>query len=175
MTASTHHCPEDFDPRHLRVRLAIDHDHSALRELFQESVLEGQIGENDTGADIDNLRDGYFCDEGQSCFWVADFRTLVIGMVGVQRTNDNTAEVRRLRVRSAYRRHGVGSMLMERAMSFCREQGYLKVILDVRIERGPAIQMFQKFGFSHARTRNISGRKLLDFYLDLYRDPGKPR
>jgi ribosomal protein S18 acetylase RimI-like enzyme len=175
MNASIHHCPEDFDAKHMRIRLASDQDYGALREIFQESVIEGQVGDNDTGADIDNLRDGYFADEGQSCFWVADFQALVVGMVGVQRTNDNTAEIRRLRVRSAYRRRGVATLLMERAMSFCRTQGYLKVILDVRVERGPAIQMFEKFGFSHARTREISGRKLLDFYLDLYRDPHKPR
>jgi hypothetical protein len=41
----------------------------------------------------------------------------------------------------------------------------------VRIERGPAIALFTKFGFSLARSRDIDGRKLLDFYLDLYRDP----
>jgi ribosomal protein S18 acetylase RimI-like enzyme len=46
------------------------------------------------------------------------------------------------------------------------------VILDVRIERGPAIALFQKFGFQLARSREIAGRKMLDFYLDLYRDPG---
>src|SRR6185369_11062039 len=83
MTASIHHCPEDFDAKHMRIRLAVEQDHSALRELFQEGVIEGQVGDNDTGADIDNLRDGYFADEGQSSFWVADFQTLVIGMVGV--------------------------------------------------------------------------------------------
>lgn len=162
---------DEFDVKQMQIRLACDGDHHALRDLFQESILEGQVGDNDTGADIDNLQDGYFADEGQSCFWVADFRALVIGMVGVQRTNDHTAEMRRLRVRAAYRRHGVGTMLMERALSFCRQQGYLKIILDVRVERGPAIMMFEKFGFSHARTRDFNGRKLLDFYLDLYRDP----
>ena len=39
------------------------------------------------------------------------------------------------------------------------------------IERGPAIALFQKFGFKHGRTREIGGRKLLDFYIDLYSDP----
>jgi hypothetical protein len=47
---------------------------------------------------------------------------------------------------------------------------YLKVVLDVRIERSPAISMFDNFGFLHSRERVIDGRKLLDFYLDLYSD-----
>jgi ribosomal protein S18 acetylase RimI-like enzyme len=157
----------------MMVRLATDQDAKALRELFQESIIEGLVGDNDTGADIDNLHEGYFDDEGQSAFWVAVYGGVVIGMVGVQRTADNAAEVRRLRVRGNFRRRGVGAILMEKALAFCRRQGYLKVVLDVRIERGPAIALFQKFGFKHGRTREIAGRKLLDFYIDLYRDVRK--
>lgn len=164
-------CPPGFALEHVTVRLANEVDSPVLRELFQESIIEGLIGDNDTGADIDNLREGYFDDSGQSGFWVAAFSDLVIGMIGVQKMTENSAEVRRLRVRNAYRRKGIGTLLMERALAFCRHQGYLKIVLDVRIERGPAIALFQKFGFKHGRTREIGGRKLLDFYIDLYTDP----
>ncbi len=92
-------------------------------------------------------------------------------MVGVQKTSEHEAEIRRLRVRADYRRKGLGTRLMEQALSFCRHHGYLKVTLDVRIERGPAIALFEKFGFSLNRTREVDGRKMLDFYLDLYREP----
>jgi ribosomal protein S18 acetylase RimI-like enzyme len=92
-------------------------------------------------------------------------------MVGVQKMDDNAAEIRRLRVRGSYRRHGIGTLLMETALAFCRHHGYLKLVLDVRIERGPAIALFEKFGFTLTRSRDIDGRKLLDFYLDLYREP----
>lgn len=155
----------------IEVRLANDSDHAALRELFQEGVIEGQVPYNDTGADIDNLQEGYFNDEGSSAFWVAIHEDKVIGMIGVQKTADNSAEVRRLRVRKDHRRRGVGTRLLECALNFCREHGYLKIVLDVRIERGPAITMFEKFGFVLSRTRDIGGRKMLDFYLDLYREP----
>jgi putative acetyltransferase len=165
-------CPSHFELQLVHIRLACDHDHPALRELFHESLLEGLIGDNDTGADIDNLDEAYFADDGDSAFWVAQFEDRVIGMIGVQKVADNSAEVRRLRVRGTYRRRGVGTLLMERALSFCQHKGYLKVVLDVRIERGPAIALFQKFGFKHGRTRDIGGRKLLDFYIDLYhREP----
>lgn len=169
--ASPDCCPSEFCLDHVAVRIAAEGDQQALRELFQESIIEGLVGDNDTGADIDNLREGYFEDGGQSAFWVAEYSALVVGMIGVQKIADNSAEVRRLRVRNAYRRRGLGAVLMERALSFCQRQGYLKVVLDVRIERGPAIALFQKFGFKHGRTREIGGRKLLDFYIDLYSDP----
>jgi ribosomal protein S18 acetylase RimI-like enzyme len=161
----------DFLRGEVVIRSAEASDQPHLRELFREGVIEGLVGDNDTGADIDNLREGYFSDDGQSGFWVADYRGLVIGMVGVQKIADNSAEVRRLRVRSTHRRHGIGAMLMEKALAFCKHHAYLKIVLDVRIERGPAIALFEKFGFALNRTREIDGRKLLDFYLDLYRDP----
>ena len=155
----------------IEIRLATHSDQTALRELFQEGVIEGQVPYNDTGADIDNLQEGYFNDEGSSAFWVAIHKDKVIGMIGVQKTADNSAEIRRLRVRKDHRRRGVGTRLLECALNCCREHGYLKIVLDVRIERGPAITMFEKFGFILSRSREIDGRKMLDFYLDLYREP----
>ena len=76
-----------------------------------------------------------------------------------------------LRVQHDFRRRGVATLLMEEATRFCRQHGYLKVILDVRVERGPAIAMFEKFGFKLARVREIDVHKTLDFFMDLYTEP----
>jgi GNAT superfamily N-acetyltransferase len=167
MTEST----PTFDSTEMTIRLATKAEHAAVRELFAAGMIEGQVPGNDTGADIENLDEGYFSDEGASGFWVATADDAVIGMIGVQRTRANTAEIRRLRVRDGYRRKGVGTALLRHAIDFCHRHGYLKVVLDVRIERGPAISMFEKFGFSLARTREIENRRTLDFFLDLYREP----
>lgn len=161
---------QHFDIEQVEVVTATDIDHPAIIELFREGLDEGHIRANDTGADVANLSDAYFSDDGESGFWVARYHGEVIGMIGVQKTSENTAEVRRLRVREGYRRRGVGTRLMESALTFCQEHSYLKVVLDVRIERGPAIALFEKFGFVLARTREIDGRKMLDFYVDLYRE-----
>ncbi len=161
----------DLNLKQISMRLVDDADHASVRELFRAGLIEGLVPENDTGADMENIAEAYFSDEGQSALWVADYENSIIGMVGVQKTSDHGAEVRRLRVHADYRRKGVGAKLMEQALTFCRHHGYLKVTLDVRIERGPAIALFEKFGFQLNRTREINGRRMLDFYVDLYRDP----
>ena len=161
----------DVNLKKISMRLVGDDDHGAVRELFRAGLIEGLVPENDTGADMENITEAYFSDEGQSALWVADYDNAIIGMVGVQKTSDHGAEVRRLRVHADFRRKGVGAKLMEQALSFCRHHGYLKVTLDVRIERGPAIALFEKFGFQLNRTREINGRRMLDFYVDLYREP----
>jgi len=151
------------------IRLASVDDVPVLLELFERSRIEGQLRDNDTGADLDHLVAGYFeCKD--SSFWVAESDALIIGMIGVQRLNDDSAEIRRLRVRDGFRRKGIGSQLMQQAISFCKEKQFLKVVLDVRIERGPAQAMFDNFGFLQGRERELDGRKLRDFYLDLYSD-----
>ena len=161
----------DFNLDDILIRPAEEEDYSAVRELFRAGLHEGLVPDNDTGADIETLHDVYFSDDGQSNFWVARYDDNVVGMIGVQKTSQDTAEIRRLRVREGHRRHGVGTKLVEQALTFCRHHAYLKIILDVRIERGPAIALFEKFGFQLARSREVGGRKMLDFYFDLYRDP----
>lgn len=163
----------EHSPVQVEIRLATEKDQPQLLDLFRQSVLEGQILDNDTGADLDHLHEGYFADGGASAFWAAMIGEDLVGMVGVQRTGDNCAEIRRLRVHERHRRRGVGTRLMEQALAFCQDHRYLKVVLDVRTERAPAIAMFEKFGFKLSGTREMGGRKLHDFYLDLYRDPGR--
>ncbi len=162
--------PDQFEADAVTIRLAEPDDHPRVRALFEAGLVEGQLRGNDTGADIDHLHAGYFADDGASAFWVASHDSVIIGMIGVQNSRPNTGEIRRLRVESGYRRRGIGTLLMYRAIEFCRQQGYLKITLDVRIEREPALTMFSKFGFAHARSREIDDRQTIDFYLDLYRD-----
>lgn len=162
----------DFSLEKVSLRLACPEDHPALRKLFRAGLIEGHVADNDTGADIENIQEAYFSDDGASALWVAAYDNDVVGMIGVQKTSDDQAEIRRLRVHTDYRRRGLGAKLMEQALNFCRHHGYLKVTLDVRIEREPAIALFHKFGFALNRTREINGRRTLDFYLDLYREPG---
>jgi ribosomal protein S18 acetylase RimI-like enzyme len=96
----------------------------------------------------------------------------IVGMVGVQQHEDNVGEIRRLRVRHDYRRRGIGSALVERALKFCRDRGYLKIALDTFMEREPAIRLFEKFHFRHSRTRSVMGKEVMHFYLDLYQREG---
>ncbi|MCH2137062.1 MAG: GNAT family N-acetyltransferase [Phycisphaerales bacterium] len=154
------------------IRAATEGDLPALRSLFAAGMNEGEVRINDTGADIENIADGYLTDPEHNGFWVAIGEDeAVAGMIGVQRVDDAVAEIRRLRVHPQWRRRGIGSALMQHAVRFCRDREYLKIVLDVRGERTGAIQLFEKFGFYLARARSLDDRRLLDFYVDLYAEP----
>lgn len=163
--------PNNFDLDHVAIRPAEERDHAAIRDLYRLTTGARPSRTNDTEADIDNLHEGYFADDGASGFWIACFNDQIIGMIGVQRSGENAAELRRLRVHEHFRGLGVGRLLLEHAIEFCREREYLKISLDVRLEHGPAISLIEKLGFTLARKRKLGEFEVADFYLDLYSEP----
>jgi ribosomal protein S18 acetylase RimI-like enzyme len=144
-------------------------DTDACRKLYSEGLLGGAIAENDTGLDIDDIAAAYMANP-KNHFWVAQSdQSQIIGMIGVQHHEEGVGEIRRLRVRSDMRRRGVGTKLVETALKFCADNQYLKVTLDTFMDREPALKLFEKFGFHHDRTKSLSGKDLLFFYLDIYK------
>lgn len=143
-------------------------DMEACRVLYVEGLLGGKLAENDTGLDIDDIESAYMKTPGNH-FWVAEtVDAKIVGMIGVQRHEDDAGEIRRLRVSRDHRRRGIGTMLVETAIKFCSEHGYLKVVFDTFMEREPALKLFEKFRFRHGRSRNVNDKEMLYFYLDLY-------
>jgi len=162
-----------IDPDSVVIRPYQPQDQGAVARLYTAGLLAGQIPDNDSGADIDNIGEAYLAAE-RANFWVAQHEGSIVGMVGVAEDEPNVAEIRRLRVEPDLQGHGIGMLLMETALGFCRHHGYLKVRLDTRLEQvqtGLAAQMFDRFAFQHHRTKEVAGKAVLEFYLDLYREP----
>jgi len=163
--------PENtIDPERIQLRTFDPADQPAVSWLYNNGLLDGQIADNDTGADIENIEEAYLTTD-QAHFWVAEVDGDVVGMVGVAEDEPNIAEIRRLRVKPDLHRQGIATRLMETALQFCRHHGYLKVRLDTRLERGQAAELFERFAFQHHRTREVAGKETLEYYLDLYREP----
>lgn len=153
----------------IHVRTFHSADQPRVVTLYTDGLLAGQIAANDTGADIDNLHEAYFSDERHH-FWVATREDeQVLGMIGVSSDDQNTAEIRRLRVDQGHQDSPIPALLLQKAVEFCREKEYLKVRLDTRFEKSAALDLFDRIGFQHTRTRKTEGKELLEFYVDLYR------
>jgi ribosomal protein S18 acetylase RimI-like enzyme len=165
-------------PRDLVIRTYRVEDQPRVSQLYAKGLLVGQILPNDTGVDIDDIPQAYLADRA-SHFWVAEVRDEVVGMIGVARDTQHTAEIRRLRVDKAWQDKPIAARLIETALKHCRQHGYLKVVLDTRFERAAAVDLFERFGFQStapARSGPAAGRdEPLEFYLDLYRQPDPHR
>lgn len=153
-----------------RVRPYRPEDQPVVARLYTTGLLEGEIPPNDTGADIENIKEAYL-DDPRAALWIAEYDGQPAGMIGVAPDGEDVAEIRRLRVDPEFWGKDIRRCLLETALSFCQHHGYLKVVLDTRFERGPALELFERFGFQHHRSREVPGKELLEFFLDLYRDP----
>jgi len=158
----------------IRLRSFKAADLPACRKLYVQGLLGGKLAENDTGLDIHDIENAYMSQSGNH-LWVAETVPSpdgkpgeVVGMIGVQQFQPGKGEIRRLRVREDLRRRGIGSKLVETALQFCQEQGYIKIELDTFMEREPAIRLFEKFHFRHNKSRTVAGKEMMYFYLDLY-------
>ena len=157
----------ELPPIAVTVRSYQPADAAACKRLFGAGRMNGVVVENDTAVDLDDIQGAYFASGG--CFFVApDCDGVVLGMIGVQQHEGSEAEIKRLRVRQDCRRRGIGTKLLESALRYCKDRQYLKVTLDTYIDREPALRLFEKFKFRHSRTRDVAGKSLLYFYLDLY-------
>ena len=166
---------EQLPPIPVIVRTYQPRDRDVVKHLYVEGLIGGHLAPNDTGLDIEDVPGAYLSKDSNH-FWVAENeRHEIVGMIGVQIHRENEGEIRRLRVRQDHRRRGIGARLLEAAIKFCQDRACLKVTLDTYMEREPALALFSKFKFKHSRTRDVSGKSLLYFYLDLYSGDHPPQ
>lgn len=173
----------------VEIRQATEGDTTAILALHQESLNEQDLSDEQeaTGpnvpADLQHFA-GTYLSSIHNRFWVAVASEQpatsqapeqasgpgeqIIGMIGVVATKTDVAEMRRLRVTPHFRRQGIAARLLRAALAHCRDQGFLKVLLDARLEETAAIQLFEREGFQFSRNRETSGVQIREFYLDLY-------
>uniref|UniRef100_A0A4W6FWB9 N-acetyltransferase domain-containing protein n=1 Tax=Lates calcarifer TaxID=8187 RepID=A0A4W6FWB9_LATCA len=100
-------------------------------------------------------------------FWVAEAdvngQSKVVGMVAVvgkrgEEEDGSYGEMSHMVVVFPWRRKSLGSQLTQKALDFCKEQGYARLVLDVSSPQTAAISLYQKFSFvqsaSHSNTHS---------------------
>ena len=114
-----------------------------LGEEFQ-SYVERAIAE-----ELAKIEEYYFRREDQG-FWIADARG-VVGMVGIEHQDKESAELRRMAVAKAHRRRGIGRKLLACAEAFCHKAGYSRIVLSTSELQLAAAQLYQSSGYELVR------------------------
>ncbi|MGH9143365.1 MAG: GNAT family N-acetyltransferase [Vicinamibacterales bacterium] len=90
------------------------------------------------------------------------------GCVGVRRAGDADCEMKRLYVRSAFQRLGLGAQLAGRALQWARRAGYARMLLDTLPSMTAAQRLYQRLGFTDIpayRPNPIAGTRYLPLTL----------
>lgn len=116
-------------------------DLGAEFQAYVEKAIRDELGK---------IEEYYFARDDQG-FWIADEHGGVVGMVGVERHDDDSAELRRMAVEKSRRRKGIGRQLLATAEAFCRDAGYRKLVLSTSELQVAARRLYESSGYSLVR------------------------
>jgi GNAT superfamily N-acetyltransferase len=118
--------------------------------------------------DREAFREQYFT-EG-SGVWLAMCEDEIVGCVALRRLNGRgeSAEIKRMYVRPAYRARGIADSLMRELENYARDCGHAWLYLDTAAVMVAAARFYERRGFEHCERYNdnpqaaIFMRKRLD-------------
>lgn len=82
-----------------------------------------------------------------SQMWIAELNGKIVGDIAVIKRGDKRAQLRWFGVALKLQGQGLGSRLLQIALSFCAEKGYTHLTLDTLDILKPARHLYAKFGF----------------------------
>jgi GNAT superfamily N-acetyltransferase len=86
-------------------------------------------------------------------FWVARGGDTLLGTCGVYPVGPTTFELRKMYLRSGSRGLGLGKRLLDVAVSWARERGGTKLVLDTTEQMARAIAFYEAHGFVRDDTQ----------------------
>jgi len=138
-------------------------DHDQVVRLHYHALNDSgaNAGPGEWDEDLNNIEQVYFDNGGE--FLVLEIDKSIIGMGGLLRVNDTTAEIKRMRIQPEYQRRGWGQILLTELERRARDLGYDKLILDTSIKLTAAQKLYERNGYKRI---GVSGEG--DFKIILY-------
>ncbi len=141
---------------------------AVIRTLFQEyaAALDVDLSFQGFDAELRDLPGNYAGPRG--ALLLAEDATSVLGCVAVRPLDLTIAEMKRLYVRPAARKSGLGRLLAESAIAFAREAGYHRLRLDTLPSMARAQGLYASLGFQPIapyRANPIPGTAYLELPL----------
>ena len=127
-------------------------DFRLVRTMFEEYAdwLDVNLCFQDFEAELRSLPGKYARPRG--CLLLADVEQTPAGVVGVRPIAEDTAEMKRLWVRSGFRSLGIGRLLAEASVAMARDAGYAAMVLDTLKDPrlAAARDIYDRLGFREA-------------------------
>ncbi|BBH23714.1 GNAT family N-acetyltransferase [Paenibacillus baekrokdamisoli] len=112
--------------------------------------------------DIFHIHENYL-DCGGDFFVGTGLNGVVLAMGGLKKLDEETAEIKRLRVHPDYQQRGFGQALLERLEERALELGFNHIYLDALTNQLGAKKMFMNNGYHHRGASVIDG-----FWINVY-------
>ena len=133
----------------MQIRSFQNHDSERVKALVS-SIMNKEFAAQEKVyqyGDLDNVSAAY--NKLREKFLVVNEGTEIIGTAGIKEDSDTTALLRRLFVHPSHRGRGVGSMLVDTVLDFCKMNEYKWVVFRAATNMEAAIKLLtEKKGFT---------------------------
>jgi GNAT superfamily N-acetyltransferase len=101
--------------------------------------------------------------------WIAELDGQIVGSVGIVGDSNSEAQLRWFLVDPTQRGHGLGRILLNKAIHFCRDHGFKSVSLWTVSDLKAAAHLYQLAGFrkTEEKTHQVWGKTLTEERYDL--------
>lgn len=92
-----------------------------------------------------------FClavDKSRQCIWIVEYEDRIVGSIAIVDAGDDEAQLRWLLLTEETRGKGLGKLLVERALDFCREKRFKNVYLWTIDALPAARSLYERNGFT---------------------------
>ncbi len=87
--------------------------------------------------------------EKEGFIWLAKKEEEIVGSAAIMKMEDTVYELSKMSVTAAFQGKGIGKKLIEKCLAKAKELGAKKLMLFSNHQLKSAINMYEKFGFSH--------------------------
>lgn len=91
----------------------------------------------------------------------------IVGMGAIKNIDENTAEIKRMRVKPELQGQGIGKMILDKLIAKAKELGYKKLILDVAEQQEVARHLYESRGFKEYKRGEFYGDVAVYYYLEI--------
>ena len=151
-----------------RLRLANNKDREKVTNLVYSILNEYNLKADPecTDADLKDIENSYF--EKGGTFYVLEERDgSIIGAYGLCPVGQQTCELRKMYLHSAYRGKGLGKFLMESALAKAKQMKFKKIVLETASVLKEAICLYKSYGFVEYQPKRLSSRCDQAYTFDL--------
>ena len=149
------------------LRMFTKNDSTGVKELILSILTKEYPFDKSAYSDSDLERIDEVYGGEKDSFLVIEENGDIVGTVGVKEDSKESALLRRLFVDLKHRKHGYGSELLDKAISFCKEKGYKRVIFRCTDRMSDAMRLCMKKGFNETESLEVSGFKIHNLELKI--------
>lgn len=146
------------------------------QDTDQDTVWQLHVdGLNQTGSfvnnpkhdqDLLNIKETYLSHKGE--FLIALINNKIIGMGAFRKVDNQTAEIKRMRVNREHQGKGIGTLILSSLIQKAKERGYKKLILDTSTNQAAAKHLYEKRGFKEFKRGKTEHLENIFYELELH-------